>query len=289
MGGSAPRPRAKAAGAPHWLEVLAAAFRVVWKVFPKCTVVPALVLCAVVHSGASGPITQVARMLSAAADVVEGGSKATLSGLAATSDFSAEVATWSRSALSSGQSMYQSFMDGIDIINVSVERRRSRVVTSSGGLFATWVRNEGAEHTLGMGKEGREHLASIAESVSLWMPIVESEKTLYTPASYFGSVTVRAAYLPSGHVEVRWDYVSAYYDLLWANPVWEACGYEPETSSEVIAIAIGAIVSSIPSASHFNASDEILVLPMTTVMMATVRRWVAGFAFALAGAPPSLN
>ena len=283
------RGKEKAAKAPRWLEAAVATFKVVWRVFPKCTFVPALVLVAVVHSGASGPIGQVSRMMGALADVVEGGSSLALDGLEASAGFTSEVASWSRKALSSGHNVLASFMEGIDIVNVTVERKRARVVTTTGSAFATWVRTAAADRVAGTNVDARLQLAATAEAVSFWMPVVETERVLYSPLFEYGLIGVKAAYLPSGRVEIRWELVTANYVLEWANPLWEALGFNPASEAIAVQKLVHGVVASLPANSDFNVTSDAVVLPVLPAALAQLRRWGTGIAFTVLGPPPGLQ
>ena len=105
-----PQPKARAGqGAPRRRnsqqtrgEHFTALFKYLWRAVPKLTMAGAFIIVGVVHSGKEGPVAQVSRALSAAAEVAETTAAVTNKGLNLTSQISSDVIVWTKDLVSTG-------------------------------------------------------------------------------------------------------------------------------------------------------------------------------------------
>jgi len=248
-----------------------------------------LLVIGVVHSGQSGPIGQVARMLGAAADVFEGGSEAALRGLEVTSNLSSELAIWSKDMLSTGRDMYVTLLHGVDFVNVTITKRRARIVTAGPAVMVSWLRADAASSVLDLPADAVAHLITVARSLSEDIPVIELEKTIFEPRYQFACLKVSGGFLASGHTEFVWEFIAAEFDLLWSNPVWEVLGFMPESEPRLIASVVRRVVEEAPTDVFPNSSLVPTALPLTTVVWAQTRRLWRGMNYWLLGAPPGLG
>jgi len=253
---------------------------------PRMSIVSALIVVGVVHSGASGPIAQVARILAAAADVVEGGSRGAVYGLDAASNLSSEVLVWSRDAVSTGKDLYHNMYSGIDLVNVSITKRRARIVAASASVFGRWARSPQAAALTQLPAEALDQLAATADTLSLWMPEVHLDNAVFSPAWEMATIQTEAAYLRSGHAEFRWDFTVVRYDVVWANPMWELLGFAPDAETELVGQAVKKVVAEVPVSETSGSELPTLELPVRTVIGATAERLGFAVCFFFAGPPP---
>ena len=242
--GAARRPP-RAVQPPSCGERAGRFLRGLWRCMPKLTLVPAFLIVGILHSGKEGPVAQVARLIAATADLVEGGTHMAVSGMHLTSNMSLGMAVWTKAVLSTGASCVDGVVNGIDLVNVTVARRQGRLVAASPTAFRDWLATPHALRALGLPPAAVEDLNALAASVSLWLPELKFSHEVWKPEFRYGHIEVAASMIDTGHAMFEWTFTSVHYDMQWTNVLWDLMGFAPETSTARISEAINHLLNTV--------------------------------------------
>ena len=280
-------PRARADKVVPWHTKVGSVVKGLVKWIPRCSLAPALIIIAVLHSGQSGPAGQVARMMGSVADLVDGSSKAALSTMDAAGNLTTDLAVWTRDVVAMGTSHYHNLAAGVDIVNVTVKRRSATIVTATPAYFVKWLRTDVGRNLVALPFQAVEELVHAGSSLSWFLPSIRTERTVYDVRWQYAYFGLRAQYLPSGHTQFSWQWTEADYDVVWANPLWELFGYTPDAQTDEVSFAISALIRSTPVISLPENLTPAVTLPFTAAAIAHSRRVLTGLCVWFTGAPPN--
>ena len=283
---AAPRARAPAARPPAWAQHASNFFRGLWRCIPRAAVAPVVLVIAIAYSGQAGPIQQVTRVLAAVANVAEGGAKMTLTGLESTGNVSQNVAVWARGVVSSGQDLTSEMWAGIDLVNASVMRRYGAVATASGAHLAGWLRSELGAEASAMPLDARRQIAASVESINLFLPVINWERELFTTDAQYASLRLSARLLRSGFVEVRWTWISATFEVIWANPLWDVVGFPADAETSQITYLVQKLMENTPALDMPLNFSVVTDFPVSTAITVHARRLFYQMCFFFASPPP---
>ena len=273
------RARAGASERSGLLSMLEGICKAVFRCTPRITLLPIALMLGVLHSGQTGPIGQVSRMLSSAADVVESGSNIAIHGLSATGNFTSEVALWTKDALGTGRDLTATFVRGIDLVNVSITKKEARISTAGGAVLTAWLNSPEALLLVNLSDTAVGLIKAAAASVNIWMPLVEADQVLYVPEFQFAEFRVRAVLQASGHTEFTWTMVQASFQVIWCNPLWELLGFDPATETDIASNLVKSVIAEAPTVLLPNTTVEPAFLPLATRVGARAGTFIRGVCF----------
>ena len=238
---------------------------------------------AALYSGRDGPIHQVNRVLAASADAVEHSSELLVAALDTTTNLTYTFSSMAIDAATVGKLAAAEFWTGVDLNDLELQRHEGTVKFAYYGMFAKWAHSDLAPSVLNITPQAIEVILSVAESLHVGMPALSSERILYRSSYRYEAVQATGNYLENGYFNLEWKVMEASYNITWANPIWEAAGFDPRQEILQVTSKIQEFFSKMPApARPHNASDAIILLPpYWTRIIFVVKRWLRVFAHLL--------
>ena len=198
----------------------------VWKYFKLCSL---LLLIWLLYVDPSGITTNMSRIFAAWAVFSEGTVAAATTAVAKTSNVTVDVVLMAAKALDSGRSVASEAFIGIDVMNISGDRKIVRFAATSADAAALFVL-KGAAGTVPAAVA--PHLADAISNVSRSLPTLYMKDLHFDlGARTFISWEMKSRFLHTGHVAVAFSVVNADFGVQWANFLWELLELDLERHS----------------------------------------------------------
>ena len=222
-----------------------------WKVgvFSKSTWRAALWMVALFALfGHSGPVSQLTRVLAAAAGLAETSSLAASSAVVAAANLTTVSSAMAVQLLGRGASTMHDFWQGVDLVNVSAQLEHGRLAGADGDEIAEWLFSEEGNHTFALAPATRSAVASAARATSLARPQVEQASQTLIGLTAYVVWQVGARLLPNAYVAIRWVQRRVSFQPRWSNPLWEALEHNLTSQSQQILAAVTDSLEALPAA-----------------------------------------
>ena len=255
------------------------------RIAKQCGTALALMALMAVYSGQEGPLAQVTRLMSAAAQVGESAGRAASLVLDRGADFTAGATTAVLTISSTTSSAAEAAWHGIDLADMSCAKTAGRVLADDGLLLADWFNSSaGRVTTKAAQQEALDLWIAQVSSVGLSMPVLESFTEFLQPDGSYWKAEGRTRLLTSGLVACEFLFVKVSFRPVWANPLWDALNLNLSTEVTQISSSVRTFAETVNAVNvTWGRLDDGDTMPanFTKMMFAKVKRWLRAFSGAL--------
>jgi len=257
-----------------WQQVVVRNVGFLGKLFPKgCTLLIVGAVLATVASRSDGPVHHVSRTLGAGADVAEGLAELALSAIASTGSLSQSMSTWAVDVLTLSRGWSQDLWEGVDLVNVVIEKRQGVIVADGPVPMAAWIVSPHGMHLHGGDEVFVESMLAAVQSIDKSIPFVRSSFVRMNVSAKYNSYLVEAAWTRSGHLLLKWIVAGANFDVVWANPLWDAVGLDPLTDSALVSAVLEEHFRKLPDPPQSRPAVVNIEITVWQALRSSVDRW----------------
>ena len=257
-----------------WQQVVVRNVGFLGKLFPKgCTLLIVGAVLATVASRSDGPVYHVSRTLGAGADVAEGLAELALSAIASTGSLSQSMSTWAVDVLTLSRGWSQDLWEGVDLVNVVIEKRQGVIVADGPVPMAAWIVSPHGMHLHGGDEVFVESMLAAVQSIDKSIPFVRSSFVRMNVSAKYNSYLVEAAWTRSGHLLLKWIAAGANFDVVWANPLWDAVGLDPLTDSALVFAVLEEYFRKLPDPPQSRPAVVSIEITVWQALRSSVDRW----------------
>ena len=233
----------------------------------------ALLIFLLSHQGRS-TLWQITRLLGSAADMTQSGSHIVGAALDGGANVTTAVATLMVTAASSTMSLGTEAWRGVDLMNITIRLAEGVVAGDSGEVVLEWLDSGRGRRCTNYSDEMRTAARDVLETVGVSMPHVTAVSATIPLGNAFVMAVHEGRLLASGYIMFRFQMINASYTPVWANPVWEWAGIEPESEAAQIEDTLRALMAKVPGRQELPTTDALLATGSLPILVpARAKRW----------------
>ena len=196
-----------------------------------------------------------------------------LSAISSTGSLSQSMSTWAVDVLTLSRGWSQDLWEGVDLVNVVIEKRQGIIVADGPVPMSAWIASPPGMVLHGGDAIFVEAMLAAVQSIDKSIPFVRSSFVRMNVSAKYNSYSVEVAWTRSGHLLLNWIAAGANFDVVWANPLWDAVGLDPLVDSKQVFAVLEEYFQRLPDPPQSRPAVVSIEITVWQALRSSLDRW----------------